>query len=106
MPTSNLTNQNHEIKHRSCVDSFYLGKDYVRPSLSPPRTKTSLTKIKEEYNKNKTSEQQKKQQTKLNEIKPSAKSKQVLQNVRKMIKDQSIQEQHFKGTRQRESVRL
>jgi hypothetical protein len=102
MPTSNLTNQCHENRHRSCVESFYLGRENVRPSLSPPQqTKTSLPKIKEEYNKNKIL-----QQNKRNDIKPSANSKQVLQNVRKMIKDQSIQDQHFNDTRQRESVRL
>jgi len=103
MPVKILTNQNHETKHRSCVESFYLGREHVRPPLSPPRTKTSLPKIKEEYNKHKTSQQQ---QNKRNDIKPSAKSNQVLQNVQNMINAQSIQEQHFNDTRQRESVRL
>jgi len=104
MPSSNLTTQNHEIKHRSCVESFYLGREQARSSLSPSSTKKTLPKIKEEYNKNKISKQQ--QQNKRDEIKPSAKSKQVLQNVRKMIKDQTVQEQHFNDTRRRESVRL
>jgi hypothetical protein len=95
MPISNISSPTNEIKHRSCVESFYLGREHVPQSSG---TKLSLAKIKEE---NKTS-----QQTKRNDIKPTGKSKQVLQNVRKMIKDQSIQEQHFNDTRQKESVRL
>jgi hypothetical protein len=103
MPAANLTTLTHENKHRSCVESFYLGREHLRSSVSPPKTKTSLPKIKEEYNKNKISRQQ---QNKHNNIKPSARSKQVLQNVRKMIKDQSVQEKHFHDSRRRESVRL
>ncbi|CAF0718519.1 unnamed protein product [Adineta steineri] len=90
MPLSNSTNRNDDNKHRSCVESFYLGREHVRQSTSPPSL--SQTKIQEESNKNKRN--------------VSAKSKQVLQNVRKMMKDQTIQEQHFNDTRQRESVRL
>jgi hypothetical protein len=97
LPVSTLTNSNHDTKHRSCVESFYLGREHVRQSSSPSTTKASLPKIKEEFNKN---------QNKRTEVKPTAKSKQVLQNVRKMIKDQSIQDQHFNDTRQKESVRL
>jgi hypothetical protein len=41
-----------------------------------------------------------------NDIKPSGKSKLVLENVRKMIKDQNIQHQQFDDTRQKESARL
>jgi len=104
LPVTNLPNPNHKMKHRSCVESFYLGREHVRPPLSPPQTKTSLPKIKEEYNKNKSLQQQ--QPNKRDDMKPPVKSKQVLQNVRKMIKDQSIQDQHFNDARRRESVRL
>lgn len=41
-----------------------------------------------------------------NDIKTSGKSKLVLENVRKMIKDQNIQQQHLNHTQQKESVRL
>ncbi|UJR31136.1 hypothetical protein I4U23_018643 [Adineta vaga] len=101
MPLANLPDRNDDIKHRSCVESFYLGREHVRASSSPSQTKTSLSKIKDEQKKLKSS-----QTNKRNEVKPTGKSKQVLQNVRKMMKDQSIQEQHFNDTRQRESVRL
>jgi hypothetical protein len=102
LPVTNLPNPNHKMKHRSCVESFYLGREHVRP----PETKTSLPKIKEEYNKTKSLQQKQQQTNKRDDIKPPVKSKQVLQNVRKMINDQTIQDQHFNETRQRESVRL
>jgi hypothetical protein len=97
MPLSNLTNRNDELKHRSCVESFYLGREHVRQTSLPPpsQIQASLPKLKEERNTNKR-----------NEIKSPAKSKQVLQNVRNMMKDQNIQEQHFNDTQKRESVRL
>ncbi|CAF2677237.1 unnamed protein product [Rotaria sp. Silwood2] len=101
MPMPNLINKNHETKHKSCVESFSLDKEHPRQTSTSLRTNTSLLKIKD--NKTNSSPSQ---QNKRNDIKPSAKSKQVLQNVRKMINDQSIQEQHFNDTRQRESVRL
>ncbi|CAF1207650.1 unnamed protein product [Rotaria sp. Silwood1] len=102
MPASNLINQKHEIKHQSCLESFSLNKQRAQQTSTSLRTNTSLLKIKD----NKTNNSSPSQQNRRSEIKPSAKSKQVLQNVRKMINDQSIQEQHFNDTRQRESVRL
>lgn len=109
LPATNPPNASYQKKHQSCVESFYLGKEYIRPTLSSPQTKASLPKIKEEYNKMKSSlaQQQQPSSNKRNDMKAvPVKSKQVLQNVQKMIKDQSIQDQHFHDTRQRESVRL
>lgn len=106
MPISSLATQNHETKHRSCVESFYLGREHVRSSVPPSEMKTSLSKIKEDLSKGKTSQKLQLQQTKRNDIKPTGRSKQVLQNVRKMIKDQNIQEQQFNVTRHKESIRL
>ena len=105
MPASNLANRNQERKHRSCVENFFLGKEHARQTtLSPPaRTKPISLNLIDDHNKNRNSSLH---YNKRDEIKPTAKSKQVLQNVRKMIKDRSIQEQHFNDTRQRESVRL
>jgi len=71
-------NQLREVKHRSCIGNFSFDKN------------------------NHSSSEQQQQQSK----RSSAKSKQVLQNVRNMMKDQSVQDQHFNDTRQRESVRL
>ncbi|CAF1143429.1 unnamed protein product [Adineta ricciae] len=96
MPLANGTNRNDPLKHRSCVESFYLGREHVRASSSPSQTKASSRAVKEERSK----------ADRRNQMKSPGKSKQVLQNVRKMIKDQSIQEQHFNDTQQRESVRL
>lgn len=107
LPTTNPSNTSYQKKHQSCVESFYLGKEYIRPTLSSSQTKASLPKIKEEYNKMKSSLAQQPSANKRNDMKAvPVKSKQVLQNVQKMIKDQSIQDQHFHDTRQRESVRL
>jgi hypothetical protein len=57
----------------------------------------------ETYDISKESASQKKN---ISQVKPSGKSKLVLENVRKMMKDQNIQQQHFNNTRQKESARL
>ena len=99
-----------KMKHRSCVESFYLGREHMRTTSSPSQTKKSFLKIKEEHNNQKKSSPS--QESKAIDGKslppppPPVKSKQVLQNVRKMIKDQNSHDQHFNRTRQKESVRL
>ena len=103
MPISNSTIETHEIKRQSCVENFYLGKEHGQQISTSQRTKESLTNIQE---KDKITKISQAKPAKRNEIKSSGKSKQVLQNVRKMIKDQNVHEQHFNDTRQRESVRL
>ncbi len=65
-------------KHRSHVESYDLSQ------------KTNISQHK------KTSDN----------IKSSAKSKLVLENVKKMINDQNIHQQHYHDTRQKESARL
>ena len=102
VPISLLTNGNEKTKHRSCVESFYLGREHVRQP-SPNRSALVRTNNKQEPLPREASSTS---QTKQNELKSAAKSKQVLQNVRKMIKDQTVQEHHVQNKRQRESVRL
>ncbi|CAF1378108.1 unnamed protein product [Rotaria magnacalcarata] len=102
MPNTTIKTQNHDLKHQSCVDNFLLSNEHARNTSSLPAN-TSLRKTRQEDKKNICSQPQLNKQQ---DGKPSAKSKQVLQNVRKMMHDQSIQDQHFNDTRQRESVRL
>lgn len=102
VPVSALANGNEKTKHRSCVESFYLGREHV-PQSSPNRSSLLRMNTKQEQPpRDKKSASQAKQA----ELKSPARSKQVLQNVRNMIKDQTVHEQHSQNKRQRESVRL
>lgn len=84
----------NELKHRSCGERFYIGKEHVGSSSSPVAAAVKYR------NSQVTSS------TKTTDSKIPGKSKQVLENVRKMMKDQNIQDEHFQNLRQRESVRL
>lgn len=80
---SDSLKQKRNSKHRSFVESYNISKETsVHKSNDPPSRKPSNGK------------------------KSPAKSKLVLENVRKMIKDQNIQQQHFTHSQQKESVRL
>lgn len=102
MPNTNIKHQNNKLKVKSCAETFYPNNERARNTSSLPPD-TTLQKLQHGDKKNIQSQPQ---LNKRKDIKPSGKSKQVLQNVRKMMHDQSIQEQHFNDTRQRESVRL
>lgn len=80
---SDSMKQKRNSKHRSFVESYNVSKEYsIQKSNNPPSRKPS------------------------NRNKSPAKSKLVLENVRKMIKDQHVQQQHFNHNQQKESVRL
>ncbi len=83
--SSNSDSPKHKkpSKHRSYVDSYDIskGNSTLKTNRSQPR------KIS-------------------NDVKSPAKSKLVLENVRKMIKDQNIQQQNFNHNQQKESARL
>jgi len=76
-------NKRKKSKHRSSTNSYDISKEYPasKRSVLPPKTK-------------------------ITDKKSTAKSKLVLENVRKMMKDQNIQDQHFNKTQQKESARL
>ena len=97
-------NGNRSIKHRSCVDSFYLGREHIRQSPPPPPLPARSSFAKGKVNALKTA--QLPPPSKPVEVKSIVRSKQVLQNVRKMIKDQHVEDDPIQRSRQRESVRL
>jgi hypothetical protein len=80
---SDLPKQKKRSKDRSFVESYNVSKG----TLTQKRNGTQA-------------------RNRSNETKSPAKSKLVLENVRKMIQDQNIQQQHFNHSQQRESARL
>ena len=80
---SDSLKQKRNSKHRSFVESYNVSREQsIQKTHDPPSRKPS------------------------NRNKSPAKSKLVLENVRKMIKDQNVQQQHFNHSQQKESVRL
>ena len=93
MKSKSLRPTENDSKHRSCDERFYIGKEHVRsssPVAAAVKYRNSQLIVS----------------SKNSDSKSPGKSKQVLENVRKMMKDQNVHEERLHNLRHRESVRL